>query len=192
MSLHSYLLGKGFTDFEGFSQQLPQQVEDLGKCVSNDSIKTMLEIGFNAGHSAEVFLATNPNIHLTSYDLKAHDYTATGKEFIDLAYPGRHTIIYGDSMITVREDKNTYDAFFIDGGHDYKCANADVRNCYKLANHGSLVIVDDVVSPINQREWTEGPSRVWNEVLEEGLVKQIFAREYAPGRGMVVGYYQKK
>ena len=192
MRLHSFLEKRGFKDFEGFSQQLPQQVEHLTKCVSNDTIQTMLEIGFNAGHSAEIFLEANPRLHLISYDLKAHDYTASGKEFIDLTYPGRHTIIYGDSKITVPEDNNTYDAFFIDGGHDYICANADIRNCYRLAKHGSLVIVDDVVSPTNQQQWSVDPSRVWQEVLQEGLVKQIFSAEYAQGRGMVVGYYQKK
>ena len=192
MNLSSYLEERGFTEFEGYSQQLPLQVEHLGTSVANDAIKTMLEIGFNAGHSAEVFLRANPNLHLTSYDLKAHDYTAVGKEYIDREFPDRHVIIYGDSMVTVREDKNTYDAFFIDGGHDYRYANADIHNCYRLAKHGSLVMVDDVVSEENHREWTEGPSRAWNDALEEGIVEQIFSAEYFHGRGMVIGYYNKK
>jgi hypothetical protein len=38
-----------------------------------------LEIGFNAGHSAEVFLKNNKDLILTSFDLGEHNYVTTAK-----------------------------------------------------------------------------------------------------------------
>jgi hypothetical protein len=33
-----------------------------------------MEIGFNGGHSAELFLKNNTDIHLTSFDVDVHSY----------------------------------------------------------------------------------------------------------------------
>jgi len=46
-----------------------------------------MEIGFNAGHSAEVFLKNNNELFLTSFDLGFHDYITAAKEYIELKYP---------------------------------------------------------------------------------------------------------
>jgi hypothetical protein len=53
MSITTFLNNRGFYSFEGYSQQVPQQVKDL---ITNKPNLNMMEIGFNAGHSAEVFL----------------------------------------------------------------------------------------------------------------------------------------
>ena len=50
-----YLNRHGFTWFEGYSQQVKQQVIDLIELTNKPNLQVM-EIGFNAGHSAEVFL----------------------------------------------------------------------------------------------------------------------------------------
>ena len=58
MNLTAFLNNRGIHSFdEGHSQQVPQQVEDLIRLTNAPNI-TVLEIGFNAGHSAEVFLKT--------------------------------------------------------------------------------------------------------------------------------------
>jgi len=55
MNITTFLNHRGFHEFEGFSQQVPWQVKDLMNLTKNPNIRAM-EIGFNAGHSAEVFL----------------------------------------------------------------------------------------------------------------------------------------
>ena len=60
-----------------------------------------MEIGFNAGHSAELFLSNNKNINVLSFDIGGHQYVKYGKEFIDNKYPNRHALILGDSVQTV-------------------------------------------------------------------------------------------
>lgn len=53
MSLSDYLNGVVFK--EGFSQQKPQQVYDLISLTNKPNLNIM-EIGFHAGHSADLFL----------------------------------------------------------------------------------------------------------------------------------------
>ena len=129
MSLTTYLNIKGFHTFEGYSQQVPQQVEELIKLTSKPNIRVM-EIGFNAGHSADLFLKNNPTATLLSFDLGIHRYVGYGKRYIDINYPNRHTLIIGDSTELVphfiENNKDTkFDIIFIDGGHDYKIAKLD-------------------------------------------------------------------
>ena len=92
MSITTFLSSRGFHNFEGYSQQNPQQVEDLINLTNKPNINVM-EIGFNAGHSAEVFLHNNKDLILTSFDLGRHNYVTTAKEYIDNTYPNRHTLI---------------------------------------------------------------------------------------------------
>ena len=97
MSITSFLNNKGFISFEGYSQEVPQQVEDL-IMLSNKPNLNVMEIGFNAGHSAEVFLKNNTSLTLTSFDLGNHEYVIPAKEYIDATYPNRHNLILGDSI----------------------------------------------------------------------------------------------
>jgi hypothetical protein len=88
----------------------------------------------------------------------------------------------------------TFDFIFIDGGHDYNVAIADILNCSKLASNKTVVIVDDVIITDDyslQREWTLGPSKAWAECIINGIVQHTSAEMYSVGRGMVWGLYKK-
>ena len=103
INLVDFYKEKNITKFEGYSQQVKGQVEFLRNIVNDESINNVMEIGFNAGHSAELFLSSNKNINLVSFDIGKHKYVNLGKEFIDKTYPNRHTLIIGDSLSTVSE-----------------------------------------------------------------------------------------
>lgn len=62
MSITEFLNTRGFFHFEGYSQEVEQQVADLIRLTSTSNINVM-EIGFNAGHSAEVFLKIITHSH---------------------------------------------------------------------------------------------------------------------------------
>jgi len=181
--------------FEGHCQDVPKQVEVLKQLVSKSWIKNVLEIGFNAGHSAEVLLQTNPNIKLTSFDLGAHKYVKIGKEYIDKTYPKRHTLILGDSRKTLPEFVKNYkgekfDMIFVDGGHQYDVAKSDLINCRKLANKRNIVIMDDIIrNPKLVRDWNEGPNKSWGEGKDYGMIEETEQHDYASGRGDAVGRY---
>jgi predicted O-methyltransferase YrrM len=195
MSITSFLSSRGFNFFqEGYSQQVPQQVDDLIKLTNNPNINVM-EIGFNAGHSAEVFLQNNKDLTLTSFDLGEHNYVRTAKEYIDYTYPNRHKLILGDSRITVpnyiANNKNTkFDIIFIDGGHNYEIAKSDMENCFHLAHKDTIVAVDDTIfTPGWQAKWNIGPTRTWSEHLQENKIIELRRIDYSPGRGMCWGKY---
>lgn len=181
--------------YEGYSQQIPEQVATLTALVHERKPKRILEIGFNAGHSAEVFLSTDGNLRLLSFDLGRVPAVTVGKGFIDAQYPRRHTLIIGDSTVSVPAFTELYpdtkfDFIFIDGGHQYEVAMSDIDNCMKLADDRTIVVVDDTVFTAGREQpYTVGPTRAWLEAVTAKKVTELGRQEYAIGRGMVWGRY---
>jgi predicted O-methyltransferase YrrM len=140
--------------------------------VRNPNVHTVLEIGFNAGHSSYVFLEARPDVRVLSFDLGEHGYVSAAKAFIDKKFPGRHELVLGDSTIMVPQyraehPEAVFDLAFIDGGHDYDVASADLRNCHPLVATDGLVVMDDL---LDWKSWGTGPTRAWAEVCDEGTV----------------------
>jgi predicted O-methyltransferase YrrM len=194
MSILAYLHKYGNTDYEGNSCDIKAQTDRLIDLCSNIDYATILEIGFNAGHSANTFLS-HTLAHVTSLDLNVRGSVIYGKEYIDKKYPGRHTLIIGDSTVTLPEyiashpDKK-FDLIFIDGGHTYDVAISDLMNCKNLAHSNTVLIMDDVVlSEQYHVSYTVGPTQSWIEAINGGHVQHAHAEIYALGRGMSWGKY---
>ncbi len=137
-------------------------------------ITDIMEIGFNAGHSSYLFLSARPDTRVVSFDLGDHGYIDLAKELIDRRFPGRHQLIRGDSRRTVpdfheKQPDRRFDLLYIDGGHDYDVAAADIANCAALSTPRSLVVMDDLEP---HRPWGVGPVKAWGEAVEDGLVDQ--------------------
>jgi len=167
-------LGLRALNLEGFLRG--NQADYIHDLVANKpSIRTVLEIGFNAGHSSYVFLAVRPDVHVVSFDLGEHGYVSAAKDFIDKKFPGRHQLVIGDSTFTVpryrvSNPEAAFDLAFIDGGHDYAVARADLRNCKPLVVRDGLVVMDDLLA---WKSWGAGPMRAWIEACDEGVVTQV-------------------
>lgn len=205
-SVTDFLNSKGIYVFEGYISQVEEQVIDLKNIInsvaeikqeSGSPIRAM-EIGFNAGHSAEVFLSSNNNLTLVSFDLGGHEHFRVAKEYIDITYPGRHKLILGDSKTTIPNyiinnnatyPKENFDIIFIDGGHDYDTAKDDLLNCSQLAHPETIVLVDDTMFDDGWRmPWNVGPTSVWYDYVDK-KIKELSRRDYYPGRGMAWGKY---
>jgi len=190
-----YLAQRGLSGFEGHCQQVPQEVQDLQRLTSEPNLKVM-EIGFNAGHSAEAMLSNNSSLQLTSFDLgEYYWYIYAGKEYFDDRFPNRHRLIVGDSRITVpkfvtENGDVKFDVIFIDGGHQYELAKADLLNCKALAHADTVVILDDTIWTLGWHEhYTEGPTKAWSEEVAAGHIVQLGTRDYQKGRGISWGRY---
>ena len=198
--LTNYLENKGIRfsyDYEGFSGQFPAEEVILSHFASRPGVKEIMEIGFNAGHSAENFLLANTNANVTSFDLGRVNAMQYGKEYIDATYPGRHTLIVGDSTQTVWKYKNDnpnkrFDLIFIDGGHTYDVAKVDIVHSSGLAHSDTNVIVDDIMY-VNGWEagWTVAPTKAWEEGKKCGEIQELGRVADRPGIGLVWGKYLK-
>lgn len=194
-NLTEYLKSKNIEKLEGYSQQVPEQEDFLKTLVSNPSIKNVMEIGFNAGHSAEIFLSANENIHLVSFDLNYHDYVKVGKQYIDETYPGRHTLINGNSVVTVIEyyennKDEKFDIIFIDGNHSYPIARSDIINSFLLSHKDTILVMDDIIKTETWiKTWNVGPNRAWKEFINSGFIKEVGQKDCFKGRGYAWGHY---
>jgi len=139
-----------------------------------DTVRDVVEIGFNAGHSSYLFLSARPDVRVLSFDLGDHEYIDLTKGLIDRLFPGRHELIKGDSRVTVpafadEHPGRSFDLIYIDGGHEYEVAKADIDNCRRLSTLRSLVVMDDLEP---HHEWGVGPSQAWREAQERGLIEE--------------------
>ena len=183
MSLRDFLKANKIKGgFEGNSGQLPKQQKRLEELTKDK--KKGLEIGFNAGDSAELFLNAGVK-HLTSLDIGEHDYYKVGKKYINKTFPKRHRLLIGDSCKTLPKLKGKFDFIFIDGDHSYKGALCDYEKSRRLSNSKTLIIFDDWNPDKNSYQ---APKKVINEAVKAGLFKVVGKEKYKTGRGMLWGY----
>ena len=193
-SLDIFLKERGFNNLENGSGQIPQQQIDLIKLVNNGPAKTIMEIGFNAGHSADALLSSKSDVTLVSFDIATHTYIDAAKEYIDMKFPGRHILIKGDSVTAVPQyikdhPETKFDLIFIDGCHEFRYAMADLMNCRSFAHKDTIVALDDTSYRLQIGQWNEGPTLAWTLASINNVINTSSSADYAVGRGMSWGKY---
>ena len=105
----------------------------------------ILEIGFNAGHSALLYLLANSYSRIHFFDLGEHQYSRSCYDYLDEKFPGRLSVVWGDSTQTIPlyQSPQRFDFIHIDGGHTRFIAESDFYNCKSLAKPKALVMIDD-------------------------------------------------
>ena len=187
------------TPIEGHIGQLKKQCIAYQTLARLPFVKRICEIGFNAGHSAFIFLASNPNVSLVSFDLGRYPFTKVMAEHIQSLFPGRFNIIYGDTTKTVPEANTTLykacDMVIVDGGHTYEVAKQDLVNMRSLANpKHNLVVFDDYPVP-DKPVANKQLQRAWHESIQQGLLVNIFGCSFTSHnsirnkRGFSLGMY---
>lgn len=146
-SLHKFLTTESdylVTEGELVLGQIASMLKFLAE---NPNLKRCLEIGFNGGRSAATILSSRPDITLLSVDIGVHPYVLMAKQRIDRFFPGRHTLVVGDSMQAIPGLAElfgvSFDFVFIDGGHGEPVPRLDIQNCLRLCSNQSVFCVDD-------------------------------------------------
>ena len=192
---------------EGYTAQDRAQTGFFIDLVNSFAPKRILEIGFNSGHSSVSLLtASAPGSVVVSFDLGEHYYVDHAKAFVDAQFPGRHTLIKGNSVETVEKyandnkarcgDKNAFDMMFIDGGHFSDIPLRDCINCMRLAGENTIVIIDDIVITNRHRirPWNHAPNYAWTLLCDTNYVLPIDRKEFVDdrpddGRGFAWGRF---
>jgi predicted O-methyltransferase YrrM len=171
-SVIASLLRRGHFPGEGSSSAA--ELLYLARTAQLTNARLAGEIGFNAGFSSHALLEAHPDVRVISFDLCQHRSATTAKEIIDRRFPGRHTLICGDSRSSVPALKASspalqFDLVFIDGGHTYEVAKADLLNMKELSSEKTAVIMDDLVPWLG---YGKGPTRAWKDAIHEGVLHQ--------------------
>jgi predicted O-methyltransferase YrrM len=119
---------------------------------ANDA-QTIMEIGFNAGHSLLLFLMKAPAARYVIFDICEHSYTRPCFAYLRQSFPAAQlTLLEGDSLQTVpawiaANPGEHFDLVHVDGGHAAEIAKADLEGAIQVARTGGLIILDDTNDP---------------------------------------------
>jgi len=148
------------------------------------------QTGLCSGHSASCILDACKQATLISFEIKQNDLSKCACSYISEQFPGRHSVVYGNSQETLPKFiadrlplERYFDLTFIDGGHSYKCAKSDLVHFRKCSRPRGVVVMDDV-SETDVRAWTVGPTKAWKEAVKAGIVEQT-----GQARSMVWGHF---
>jgi hypothetical protein len=108
---------------------------------------SLIEIGFNAGHSCLLALSVNEDLIYTGVDIGWHKYTVPCYEYLKTAFGDRVNLVVGDSREVLPSLRHLsplkFDLFHIDGGHGVGMALTDLINIIDMASIGSTILFDD-------------------------------------------------
>jgi predicted O-methyltransferase YrrM len=104
----------------------------------------ILEVGFNAGHSALLMLSSREHLSLTSIDICSHRYTKKCSKIISDRYPS-FKFIEGNSPNVLLHDTDfeKYELVVIDGDHSPAGADLDIGITIEKAKPGTRILIDD-------------------------------------------------
>ncbi len=113
--------------------------------------KKILEVGFNAGHSALLLLlGCSPDAEITFLDIGGHPYVKPCFDYLKNISPTvKRDLIIGNTlyalpkMVLKEGQQNIYDIIHMDGGHARECVVNDLILLYMMVKPGGYLIVDD-------------------------------------------------
>lgn len=114
----------------------------------------VMEIGFNAGHSAALMLHSNPTLRYTGIDIGWHKYTPMCADYLRERFAGRFDLLIGDSRSVYPMSFDRFaacDLIHIDGGHSHELFRIDLVHALTLpcTNADRHLLIDDTEDPWN-------------------------------------------
>lgn len=142
----------------GHTAQVPEEMAAIRSVLSSrqrSAWRTLCEVGFNAGHSAILWLQQTP-AHLVEFDAGILAYHRGSRAFLEAVYPGRASFHIGNSKETffahaamvASGNHAPCDLSFIDGMHRGRLPGRDMKNAITSSNTDPLawMFADDCSS----------------------------------------------
>ena len=129
--------------------------------------KTILELGFNRGASAVMWLENSKAV-LHSIDIRSQQDVESSINHIQNAYPNRFTYTCMDHALLsdmVEEFKDKYDLIFIDGDHSYAAIYRDTKNSIQF--NPTFIAFDDYFHVAHGHDTKKVIEELNLEIIEE-------------------------
>ncbi len=187
-----------------FNNENMEQVSYYSNVASQPWIRTICEIGFAAGHSTVIYMESNPNVKVYSFDDYGRPHIVDlVRRYIGAKYPERHMIISGDSTVTVpefaRRNPNVKcDLISIDGAHHAAYPWNDIVSMKQLASPRNVVLADDYLQkkdfPTPDTKNFQAVVSAWDQAVQKGMIREIETRASKStfrgyGKGWAYGSY---
>jgi len=133
---------------------------------------TVLEVGIDRGTMLFPIVAhlarTRESFLFVGVDVAVQEQVLVVLSNLDLTPAQRVALVEGNSMKALPrlvEQGMSFDVVLIDGDHNYHTVSSELEHLGSLANHGSLVIVDDYGGRWSDRDlwYSERPGYEANE-----------------------------
>lgn len=134
------------------------------------TVKTICEVGFNAGHSSALFLNANPQARVIAFDIGQFPYTVGNLHLMKDMFGDRFDYILGPSEKSVPEYHKRHpdvkcDVISVDGDHSTDGTFADLANFKPMASCRNWVLMDDA-------GWSS-TNLAWQKAKDEGILTQV-------------------
>jgi len=134
------------------------------------TVKTICEVGFNAGHSAALFLNANPDARVIAFDIGQFQYTLGNLRLMKELFGNRFDYVLGPSAESVPEFRRmfpdvTCDVISVDGDHSTAGTYADLVNFLDFASCRNWVLMDDA-------GW-QSTNAAWQLAKDTGVLTQV-------------------
>lgn len=153
---------------------------NLGLISQSNSFRHILEIGFNAGHSALLLLMFNPLSELLCFDIGSHSYSKKCFSYLETAFPNRIRLIWGDSKTTLpkyicNNPKQQYDFVHIDGCKTGNHVVDDIQFCKLISIPNALLLVNDTwMNHVHtQMEYVQNIGHITSETEYQSILKPV-------------------
>ncbi len=145
-------------------------------------VHTVCEVGFNAGHSAAVFLLANPESVYVGFDTMGLRWSTASLSFMQRLFPGRVSMVKGYSTATLPSHTAPLcDLLSIDGEHAGDTPFRDIINGRAASRAGGYVLMDDWSST------SPDVKAAWARATAEGVLSEVVCVD----DGIYVGQYHK-
>lgn len=172
LALERHLVARGddVSKIEGNCKDFLVKIRLMRQFALQLGKETVCEVGFNAGHSALLWLTAGAR-RVISFDIGSHAYSSHAISWLTARFPGRLQVTLGDSRDSVPTFSALWPDFrcnivYIDGGHSEDAAAADIRNFHKLHNSSNHVLLMDDIDGAEV-------ARAWAAAIDSGLARQI-------------------
>lgn len=196
-SLTKYIETSGHKIRQGYITEIKKHEDTIINVLNINTYDAInvLEIGFLAGHSAEMFLKLNNKIKVTSIDISSFQSVDCGKKYIDKNYPNRHRLIKGNSCEVLKKlistEKTKFDIILIDGSYEEDVVYSDIMFCKNLAHRRTKLIINNAILKENLiRYWNKGPTTASNKLISSSIIQNAKFYDIDIGKGSVICEYK--